>query len=515
MKVDKTKYMRRAKSILVLMLSFSMLISPLQNTVYAGESVSDDNQTVTENSGGSESGEDNSGLLNIPMLGSSQTDTDSSVIKLNGNSTKLDSSAFSGSVTEAAFGDSMSLTIDGRNDAEFRWLPDKADLENDAWKSGIPSEPGNYYLGYILTDDGTSDYKGNFGFRITKATLASPVSLSWNGGSTAKWSPVTKTTTNNEGTLDSTAVSGYNVKLYKDGVLKATRDVAGSQVTSCDFSSEMLASEGVYSFTVQAVSGVTDHYNNSEVSIKSGSAYAVKVSVSGDSGISAVTPETAAILIAGNSSHNSLNVSATVKSGRNFKYWSTAEGINCTGSSTSATASVADSYSGSTSVTLTAATKDIQPPAVQSYTAGTGSQYGHLLAQAEDSETGIAAYAFSTATDSSGVIQNEWTDVSPAVSSKTIDLDIADKSLSSGQYYFYAKDADENTVRSSSPIDITKVTYHNYYLNSNTPSEYVQYLAGTQGLTLAVPSRPGYSFGGWYSNASFSGSAVSTLSVYS
>ena len=51
MKVDKTKYMRRAKSILVLMLSFSMLISPLQNTVYAGESVSDDNQTVTENSG--------------------------------------------------------------------------------------------------------------------------------------------------------------------------------------------------------------------------------------------------------------------------------------------------------------------------------------------------------------------------------------------------------------------------------------------------------------------------------
>ena len=149
------------------------------------------------------------------------------------------------------------------------------------------------------------------------------------------------------------------------------------------------------------------------------------------------------------------------------------------------------------SITVTANAKDIVAPTVSNFaTDGTG-----LTATAQDGQKGLAYYAFSTS--STAPAEAGWTAVSYGKNEsknaeKTFTLAFS-TNPDNGKYYFYAKDYDGNVTNSTNSVQITRVVYNNFYEN-DAPATKADWLIGSGTVTLAEPTRTGYTFGGWYTD---------------
>jgi len=455
-------------------------------------------------------------LCQIPCDVFAEENTSTLTLKMNNVDMTLPAAGDFSNAQKVKYGDPTALTLEPSSEysgdvtfmyVEGNGIPD----ESTTWKIWTPdvhpTEPGNYYLGYQTTVNKVATYKADstYGFTIEKAQLAAPAGEVWSGGSKAVWDTVAKTVSGTN--LDSGAVSGYEVKLYKDGAEVKT---VTTTETSYDFTDDIKAACGDYTFTAAAVSGVTAHYTNSAAA-SSGITKAVAVTISKDGGITSVSPESA-ILVSGNTSLDSVAISAVVKSGRTFDSWSSSDaGVAITDSSKeSTTATVPADYSGADVVTLTAATADKTAPIIKTFTAGTGDKYGYLQGTADDLGGGITAYTFSTKSDKSSLQESDWTVLDNAEENASCEQKVS----AAGKYYFYIKDSSGNITGSNDTIQATEVIYHNYYSNNNATDK-TEYMVGSEALTLADSSRTGYDFGGWYDNSDFSGNAVSEINTQS
>ena len=420
-----------------------------------------------------------------------------------------------------AYGDSAALTLSGYTGTgtpAFLWLPGTTVIDGAEtwtnWVAGAPTEPGKYYLGYSFENeegDTISRLDGSFSYTIIKAALAQPADAHWQSGSTASWSKVTKTA----GGADA-AVSGYKVALYKDGVSAGTYDVTGADTVFLDLTSEITdKGKGLYTFTVQAVSTDEAHYEPSAVSATSANTAAVLVTAAAGEGVASVTPASAQLLIAGNSDHNSVAVEAVLKSGRTFSGWSVSAADAVTfgeQNALSTTATLKDDCA-VTELTITAATSDTTAPAISAYAAGTGGNYGKLTGTASDEGSPVAQYAFSTASSAAGVAAGEWKTVSGSAAgvSAAAEMQVA----AAGQYYFYVKDAAGNIAKSENYIQASEVDYSGYYHDGTADAGHKDFVVGAEALTLAVPSRPGFSSNGWHLKPDCSDAAITVVSGHS
>ncbi len=416
--------------------------------------------------------------------------------------------SFSGSV-EVAYGDSVTLGVSNyTGTVSYKYVPSTTTIDDSTvwtdWGTTGPTKPGNYYVGYDLTIDGglVSTYNNTQGFTIVKAALGKPADLSWSNGSKATWSAVSKTASGVS--LDSGTNVSYNVTLYKD----ATKvDTYTTTETSKDFTSIIQAQgKGKYTYTLSATTtNNTDLYKSSDSSDASAGTYAVSTSLAKGTGIASVTPDTSTLLITGNSDHNTLAVEATVKDGYTFEKWSASQ-ENATftsATSTSTTFKLGDSYTGSTSLTLTASTKDDIAPTLTSFSAGTGSDYGKLSVKGTDAGSGVSAFAITTESDQTKLSDSDW---HADTSSYTMSVSAA------GTYYAYVKDASGNITKSSNSIKAETVTYHDFY-KEGVKTDKVAYVVGDTALTLDNSAvRSGYAFGGWYTSSGLTGDAVTTMS---
>jgi len=456
-------------------------------------------------------------LCQIPVDAFAESGT--LVLKMNDADMTLSAAGDFSVAKKVKYGDSMVLTLEPSSgysgDAEFLYvagdsIPDGS-TSWEIWTSDKhPTEPGNYYLGYQASVNNETVFKADstYGFTIEKAQLAAPAGAAWSGGSKAEWSAVTKSASGTD--LDSGAVSGYQVKLSKDG--KESKTVTTTE-TSYDFTDDIKAASGDYTFTVAAVSGAAAHYTDSESSASSGTTKSVAITVSKDNGITSVSPESA-ILISGNTTYNSETFAAVVKSGRTFGSWSSSDaGLTIADPANESTkVSVPADYSGEDAVTLSVSTVDKTAPTIKSFTAGTGDKYGYLQGTAGDSGGGIAAYAFSTKADKGDLLESDWTVLGTAEENASCEQKVS----AAGKYYFYVKDSSGNITGSSDPIQATEVIYHDYY-SDNNKTDKTDYMVGSGALTLADISgaRYGYDFGGWYKSSDFSGSDVTEISTQS
>jgi hypothetical protein len=428
-------------------------------------------------------------------------------ILLNGRNT-----ADAANRVSVTYGDALALSLDGYTApgaSAFIWLPgseNPTDLTATwtVWSENAPAEPGTYYLGYSFSDSEgktLSRTDGSCTFTITRAQLAAPAGAAWTDGSTASWSPVTLNTAG--GALAAGAVSGYAVTLYKDGALVQT---AAADQTSFDFEQIIRAAgAGLYTFTVQAQTSDAAHYENSGASALSGSEAAVQVTVSAGTGIASVTPKTTELLLAGKTGANTLNISAAAETGRSFSGWTAAPSAGVSidkAAEASATITVGADFAAS-GLTVTANSADTTAPTITSYAASAGS----LTGAASDVGGVLAKYAFSTAETAAEV--TGWLSAGDQKSvSETYAVAAA------GTYYFYAQDASGNTARSAAGIQATAVVYSGYYENGAAASR-TDYLVGDGTLTLAVPLRPGYAFGGWHLQENCEDASVAQIGTHS
>lgn len=181
--------------------------------------------------------------------------------------------------------------------------------------------------------------------------------------------------------------------------------------------------------------------------------------------------------------------------------------------------------------------KDTIQPEIFSFAIGTDEKADRFVATAKDN-VGISKYAFSTATSAADVAADEWKSVNAA--------DVAEDGLvslesatitTSGVYYLYVMDADDNVMDSKSAKDAgalcedyipaTVVKYYatmsgsakNKGLDTETPSQ-TQVILGEEIETTStdlVENEPasvsGYDFIAWYDNASFTGDYVAKIKV--
>ena len=390
--------------------------------------------------------------------------------------------------------------------------PSSEDTWNE-WAKAAPAEPGSYYLGYSFSDsDGNSQYSydGSFVLTISAAQTAAPAELKWTGG-VASWAAVTQNTTG--GTLAARAVTGYTLTLSKDGT--QVGDSVTAADTSYDFSDIIKTNDsGVYTFAVKATVTDTAHYTESAETV-SGSKTAAQVAVQPGAGIASVTPTDPKLLIGGVTGLESVDLSAAVSGGRTFSGWTVSpEGAVAfaDASATSTTATLAADYAGDAAVTITANTSDTAAPTIDSYAAGTGSDYGKLTGKAADAGSGVAKYAFSTAATAADVKTDEWQTPEGGTAAS---VTVSQKVTAAGVYSLYVKDASGNTTKSDKSIQATEVDYNGYYESGTVVASRKDFFLGTETLTLAIPTRPGYSFDGWFANQSLSGDAVATVSAHS
>ena len=454
-------------------------------------------------------------FLTMPQITAFATGDTVSVLMVNGTSAAISGGDFTNAVS-VAYGDPISLTMTNAQDITYTYLNGTEKITTDTvWKSwdAKPTAIGNYYLGCDYTDsDGNAatENSGNYGFKIVPAVPDTPQNLAWTGGSKASWSAVTKKTTKTA--LESNVLSGYKVTLYKDKKSVAV-ETTKADTTSYDFTDLIEQNGGgTYTFTVQATVSDTTNYTASAESEASAAAYAVSVSLAGDDGIKTLSPSTETTLIAKNSTHNSLDIAATMNTEMSFAKWTTdnTDVAIKTAADKSTTVSIADTYQGAAKATITGTTTDTTAPVITSFAAGTGDDSGKLTAEASDAGSKITAYAFTRETDESKV---EWTDTDQAPQA-TIQVK---KSVSAaGDFYFYVKDKAGNITRSTEKIQATKVVFEKYY-EKDALTEKAAYVVGETSLSLPTAEnetfyRDGYDFDGWYTSADTSGSAVTTIS---
>ena len=417
-----------------------------------------------------------------------------------------------------------------------------------AYWNSTPYEVGVYYVGYeIRYPDGTSYYStdGSYRFTIERAKLSNPTDLSFESGTEATYVPNLKNTKGSA--LSSSAVSGYRVELYleEDDSLLDSRDVSAS-TTSVDFIDTIIARDtyGKYYFKVKALAADTSSYEDSDYvsseddtssyvesdvvddegniitpdvkPVLNSYAYSVLIKTTKPNGVSSVTPTSGAsnILIPGSTdaSHNSLSIDVTVASTHQFSRWAlyAADGTEITTgfsfaeSATTRTniLSIASSATNNLIVELKPEVKDTTAPVIKSFTAGTvaDGEYGYLIGSAEDVDSGIYAYAFSTKLNSAQILESEWTTLAePTTETYTTkqNLYLNKASTGGGYYYFYVKDKDGNITRSTNYIPVTKVTVQNYY-SDGVLTPITQLAVGSEVVTMpSSGARYGYTFIGW------------------
>ena len=451
-----------------------------------------------------------------------------------GNGSKVNLAA--SEKAEFAYGTKITLSLDGVSDSvQFRIK--KAGVSEDVgYNESVIYEPGYYGLGYSYTKEDETNVEDdsceNYGFTIVRAKLGVPSNLDWDG-TNATWDALAEDKNGNP--LKDDAVCDYIVTLYKDGRSIAEETVAGSNEVSPSYDfAEVIDSEtgggGKYTFSVKALvpPSLEDYYEDAEESSQSAeedALYAVKVTLVPKKGIAtAVTTgsDTAFLLISGATGHNEKEIYADAESDWEFAEWSIEDGNDGDSgiSFTSATSAdtvvkISDGYSGSTGVRILATAKEGNAPEIAEYTSGTDDNVGKLVATAKDSQSGLKAYAFSTADSSDGIEENEWRELASAtVEEKTVTF----TPETGGEYFFYAKDADGNIKRSDQPVPVTIITYDGYYENNNR-KEIKDFFIGSGSFQLPdltdtdeTIHRKGYTFDGWYSQAGGSGTKVSSLS---
>lgn len=117
-----------------------------------------------------------------------------------------------------------------------------------------------------------------------------------------------------------------------------------------------------------------------------------------------------------------------------------------------------------------------------------------LVGTAQDAQTGIYAYAFSTKATAAEV--ESWTEVeSDQITMESVSYSF--EPTQAGEYYFYVKDKEGNCTRSESAIAVTRIIYHGYSYVSSVPQDKVVMVLGSDTVTLPSPSRKGFTFCGW------------------
>lgn len=418
----------------------------------------------------------------------SSEQTPSYTIKVNGTDASENPSV--------TYGTSVSPELSGYSgDGTLTWYYKK----DGDWSTGIPSEPGTYYISVEVSESGTNSSYGDDGnnrFTISKAALSAPSGLSWNSGSTASWSSVDH-------------AGSYQVTLYKDDSEEGSQTVSG---TTCDYTDTMKSAAGVYTFSVTAVPEQADHYDNSAASDRSAAAYAVAVTAQPGAGISsaAVAEGSPSVLIPGNTGCNSTTVTAAVAEGYSFSQWSSDASVTLDApSAAQTTVTLPDGYA-SASLTVSAAAADTTAPSITFFTAGikADQQYGQLIGKAQDTGSGITAYAFDQTQAASE--STAWT----TIAAETGEMTQALTPDAGGGWYFHVKDASGNMTSSTDAVHVTKITYHDYYTNGAKDDAHTAYLVGSaEGVTLDTTARAAFDFGGWYLAADCSGSAVTEIAA--
>lgn len=402
-----------------------------------------------------------------------------------------------------SYGEPLHFSLQGYSGAdavEYAYATEE-DANNEYWQiitdGDCTLEPGYYRLQYGVNIDGgqwLSD--DSFSIVVGKGTVGAPTDLTWTG-SQMSWSAPTRTAQG--GALDSGAVAGYSVV-----VTGAGKQFGPFETRSDTFYNHFAnnirtdGGAGVYTFTVQAILPQDNpHYSGCAVSAPSGQYTVPQVTVAGGRGISAVTPQTSFLLLPGEADFSSQAVSASFAEGFAFAGW-TGEGVTFADpSAPSTTLTVNADYSGAAELTVYASANDVVAPTVTGFAVGAD---GDLTASAQDGQSGIHSYAFSTAEQAESVPAEQWQEAADGQQS------FAFAPGAGGVYYFYAKDADGNTDRSDSGISVTAVTLVNYYPIGDEKDRTV-FPAG-QNTALPSPVCAGYLFRGWYENPDFTGAPV-------
>lgn len=402
--------------------------------------------------------------------------------------------------------------------------------DDSLFKADNVYEPGEYRLGFICDTESEDQLENmnftDYGFTVTATKLAVVSGLTWNG-TKAVWN--TLKTDKNGNTLSGSC--NYTVELYRDNNKIAEKNVtaAGSDTQSVDFKNDIYSNnggEGKYTFAVKAVvpASLSSYYTDSDLSSQSiDKLVAVKVTLNTSTGIASAVNSGVAegdaakpfVLVAGADGCNSANIKAVPSDGWSFGSWTVqagtqnVSGITFTNASSAATVvSLGADYNGGTSITITANPKESTAPSINSFDKGTGDNEGKLVAAAKDEQSGLKAYAFSSEVNAEDILDNEWTVLDTAVSEeKTVTY----TPVSSGNYYFYAKDSDGNVAKSGSAIPVSVITYENYYENNakyyNKTALYIG--TGTYNLPDLSDSqeqgssvhRSAYVFDGWYNSS--------------
>lgn len=402
--------------------------------------------------------------------------------------------------------------------------------EDKIYSSDKLYEPGEYRLGYICDTEDDSEVEDtsfeNYGFTIVATKLGVPSNLKWDG-TKAVWDTLKTDINGNE--LKGNC--NYVVTLYRDGEPVTTKEVIGiiAETQTFDFAEYICSGaggKGKYTFCVKAVApeSLSTYYTDSEDSGEcQKELYAVEVSLDKKEGIASAmvtaTEETTFLLIAGAEGYNSKLISAVATDGWSFGKWSVDGWNDSDGSISFDSATAADAmvtitsdYSGATEICMIANPYESVPPVISEYTIGSGENEGKLVATAYDSQSGLKAYAFSTSASPESIGENEWTVLSSStVEAKTVTF----TPTAGGNYYFYAKDADDNICQSSGAVPVTAITYEGYYENNAKISKTDYYIgSGTYTLpdlqdTAEAVCRKGYKFEGWYTA---NGTKVTSLS---
>ena len=137
---------------------------------------------------------------------------------------------------------------------------------------------------------------------------------------------------------------------------------------------------------------------------------------------------------------------------------------------------------------------DVTAPSIKSYTGADGV----LTGVASDAEAGVKYYKFTTTSSSSGI--TDWDSLDTAVVGTDKELTYTLNGSDHGAFYFHVKDADGNASVSTNTIKVTHIQYQGYYDASNGYGNKDAYIVGDN-IELLTPSRPGYTFGGWFDGA--------------
>ena len=459
-------------------------------------------------------------------------------VTMYGNNGGDDVDLAAGNNAEFEYGSLITLTLkDVIYTVDFR-IRKSGEDEDTSYSNETIYEPGFYGLGFSYTkEDETTveDYTcENYGFTIVATKLGTPSGLKWSGAE-ATWDTVTKDANGNP--LKDGTTCNYTVTLYKDGTEEVgTINVDGStdDSQSCDFANLINSLEdgaGKYTFSVTATvpDGYAEYYTESAESAQStDTLYAVEVTLEKKNGIASASVASGTdrpfLLIAGDNRYNSKSIVAAAESGWEFGKWSvkgeSESGIGISFDSKSASStklSIDSNYEGDTNITVYANAKESKAPVISEYVCGTEYNEGKLVATVQDDQSGLLAYAFSETASSENISQSEWQTVSgsPTIEEKTVTF----APTESGNYYFYAKDADGNIGKSSASIPVTVITYDGYYEN-NAKKEKKDCYIGSGSFMLpdltdsneTPVHRKGYKFEGWFASTDQEGTKVTSLS---